>query len=179
MESSLGELKETVLKTLSAQGVLSKIKTEIREAVFQALSSEDSLKPNEPLSPWVNSPLGRLAVEIILNYFDFQDLKYSKNMFLTETRLDSVSENTDPNFFERFGYSPETASKQPILLTLLEDMLRKDKNSVNSMRGFSHEKVMEENLKPISDFSEICAEEPQSEILEEIQACPSENDKPV
>jgi lisH domain-containing protein FOPNL len=74
-----------LLHTLAAKGSLGQIKARIRSEIFSALDSTDDTAPKAPLS---NTNL--LINELIREYLQFNQYRYSLNVFLPESNQPEV-----------------------------------------------------------------------------------------
>lgn len=75
-----------LLHTLAAKGSLGQIKARIRSEIFSALDSADDTAPKAPLS---NTNL--LINELVREYLEFNQYRYTLNVFLPESNQPEVS----------------------------------------------------------------------------------------
>ncbi|KAJ0409686.1 hypothetical protein ATCC90586_007475 [Pythium insidiosum] len=126
------ELKQQVAKALESQGVLGKIRAQLRAAVFQAVHGAAS-KGNEGLTarssystiPGVNAVAlfggdGRLALEIVADLLEALELEHTLAVFLAETSAEHHGLEWRPSkkLCERLGLSPPQ-ERVPALVEML------------------------------------------------------------
>ena len=84
------ELRDLVAATLETNGILGKIKAQLRANVYIALEEGDSVKNksklvNRKLSEYLSTTNGRLVASLVREFLDFFDLDYTLAVFDPET----------------------------------------------------------------------------------------------
>ncbi|CAB4056113.1 unnamed protein product [Lepeophtheirus salmonis] len=118
------ELLELVTDTLERNGVLGKLKAELRSNVYLAMENGDqslkrSRQSNSSLQEFVSTSDGRLALHLVREFLHFFNLKFSQSVFDVEAIDASPKERNE--LIENMGFSTETAhiSKNPLLFEIL------------------------------------------------------------
>ena len=97
----MDELKNLMIQTMEANGILGQLRAQIRCSVFKIIDNQDDMenprlrgksalhwenpKARECLAETV--PHALLLAELIREYLDFYALDYSKQIFMPETNL--------------------------------------------------------------------------------------------
>ncbi|KAL4648979.1 FGFR1 oncogene partner isoform X3 [Arapaima gigas] len=127
------ELRDLLIQNLENNGVLNKIKAELRAAVFLALEQQDKVENktplvNEGLKKFLNTKDGRLVASLIVDFLQVFDLDFTLAVFQPEINTLSGLENRDGMACE-FGITDLDALKRlPLLLELVKKSKHKDKS---------------------------------------------------
>lgn len=82
------ELRDLVSKTLENNGVLAKIRAELRASVFLALEEQESNSTpfeNKALKEYLKSPQAALGLCIVREFLEYLELDFSLSVYNTET----------------------------------------------------------------------------------------------
>ncbi|KAK3923743.1 Queuosine salvage protein [Frankliniella fusca] len=82
------ELRDLVSKTLENNGVLAKIRAELRASVFLALEEQESKTTpfeNKALKEYLNSPQAALGLCIVREFLEYLELDFTLSVYNTET----------------------------------------------------------------------------------------------
>ncbi|KAM8832840.1 centrosomal protein 43 isoform 2-T2 [Spinachia spinachia] len=118
------ELRDLLIQNLENNGVLNKLKAEMRAAVFLAMEAQDKLENksplvNEDLEKCLNTRDGRLVAGLIVDFLQVFNLDFSLAVFQPETNsLNSV--DSRDLVCRDLGFSEsEVNRKCPLLLELV------------------------------------------------------------
>ena len=89
------ELKNTVIQTLGSNGVLGKLRAQLRSSVFSVIENQDSQSKMQvgfqwenPLAPKITeTPEGQLCIDMIREFLEFYRMDYTLSTFLPECSL--------------------------------------------------------------------------------------------
>ncbi|CAL9246330.1 unnamed protein product [Arabidopsis halleri] len=133
------DLKTLVTRTLEKNGVLAKIRAELRASVFEAIEEEDRvIENNEGLPPALlgscndrarqlhASPSGRLLSALICEYLDWAQLNHTLKVYQPECNLAKDSWKSEVrDFSSNNGYElNRNGDNRPLLLDVLEGFLK-------------------------------------------------------
>lgn len=120
------ELRDLVSQTLETNGVLAKIRAELRASVFLALEEQDAFKDrsnafvNKALKDFVSMPEGLLAVNLVREFLEYFGLEFTSSVFEPETQA-----GRDYKYIGRTKLAQElklsTGKKAPLLVQLVQD----------------------------------------------------------
>mmetsp|Transcript_18439 Transcript_18439/g.33228 ORF Transcript_18439/g.33228 Transcript_18439/m.33228 type:complete len:259 (+) Transcript_18439:211-987(+) len=125
----MDDLKELIIQTLDANGVLDKIRAQLRVSVFKAIDNQQPASLSFEKSKAANavkSEEGRLCAELLRDFLDFYKLTYTMHVFLPETRL--VSDVKGQALAEKCGVQYEQG--KPIIYKLLEKIADQQKTTI-------------------------------------------------
>ncbi|CAK9155108.1 unnamed protein product [Ilex paraguariensis] len=133
------DLKTLVTRTLEKNGVLAKIRAELRASVFEAIEEEDKIiEKEEGLPPALlgscndrakklhASPSGRLLTSLICEYLDWAQLNHTLKVYLPECNLQKDFWKSElKEFSSKNGYDlNRNGDSGPLLLDVLEGFLK-------------------------------------------------------
>ncbi|KAI4878537.1 hypothetical protein NFI96_034615 [Prochilodus magdalenae] len=131
------ELRDLLIQNLENNGVLNKIKAELRAAVFLALEEQDKVENksplvNENLKKCLNTKDGRLVASLITDFLQVFHLDFTLAVFQPEINTLNGLESRE-NLFKELGLSESEGNKStPLLLELMKRGRHKEKASVFS-----------------------------------------------
>eukprot|EP00742_Colponemidia_sp_Colp-10_P007158 GILJ01007687.1.p1 GENE.GILJ01007687.1~~GILJ01007687.1.p1 ORF type:complete len:384 (+),score=71.77 GILJ01007687.1:23-1153(+) len=123
----MDELKELVVHTLEANGVLSSLRAQLRANVYKAIEQQEKAKGKSepgfhfenPLAQKINqTPQGRIAAELVREFLQFFRLDYSLSVFLPESNLTPNPKEAD-GLASDIGLPKPSLRTQPLLLELI------------------------------------------------------------
>uniref|UniRef100_UPI0035902E96 centrosomal protein 43 isoform X2 n=1 Tax=Myxine glutinosa TaxID=7769 RepID=UPI0035902E96 len=123
------ELRDLLVQTLETNGVLGKIKAELRAAVFVALEEQERVQNktplvNEHLKSFLATKDGQLVAGLVAEFLSHFNLNYTLAVFGPETNMASELEARD-ELVQRLGFSENEETKNAPLLALLVSQSRK------------------------------------------------------
>ncbi len=120
------DLKDLIINTLDAQGVLGEIRAQLRMLVFKSIDNEGKQLPYDktPAMQLAESDQGRLCLELLKDFLAFFKLNLSLNVLLPETRL--TEEMPPEKLRELLGFRPEPGS--PLLFQILDKLNEPDQS---------------------------------------------------
>ncbi|XP_018599438.1 centrosomal protein 43 isoform X6 [Scleropages formosus] len=126
------ELRDLLVQNLENNGVLNKIKAELRAAVFLALEQQDRVENktplvNEGLKKFLNTKDGRLVASLIIDFLQVFDLDFTLAVFQPEINTLNGLENRE-GVARELGITDLDAHKRmPLLLELVKKSKVKDR----------------------------------------------------
>ncbi|XP_014216926.1 uncharacterized protein LOC106645548 [Copidosoma floridanum] len=144
------ELRELVVQTLENNGVLAKVRAELRASVFLTLEEQESVLNPEPflnksVKQYLSSSQGKILFSLVREFLEYFGLDYTMSVYDPETYC-----GKEYNYMGRQKLSEEFGidSKEPLLGELL-------KNILNSALNHSHKLVKKSyiNEPPTPDRS--------------------------
>ena len=129
----MDELKNLMIQTLEANGILGQLRAQIRCSVFKIIDNQDEMEDpklrGKSALHWENPAAravlanqnGLLLAELIREYLEFYKLDYSKQIFMPETNLNTKQPTSGDDLAEKSGLdSKDVDRKKPLLLQILE-----------------------------------------------------------
>ncbi|GLD91688.1 hypothetical protein PINS_up000221 [Pythium insidiosum] len=156
-------LKQHVTKALESQGVLGKIRAQLRAAVFQAVHSTaakatDGLTPRSSSSTLAGANAvalfgndGRLALELVADFLDALALEHTLAVFLAETNAEHHGVTWRPSkaLCERVGVSPKD-ERMPVLVELVRQQAAGDSAvKVDATRSLRQSNAVRSEPRPV------------------------------
>ncbi|XP_029903483.1 centrosomal protein 43 isoform X2 [Myripristis murdjan] len=136
------ELRDLLLQNLENNGVLNKLKAEIRAAVFLAMEEQDKVENktplvNENLKKCLNTKDGRLVASLIIDFLHVFSLDFSLAVFLPE--INSLNGlDTRDHVCREFGFSDSEVNRNaPLLLELVKRGRHKDRAAILTESGLA------------------------------------------
>uniref|UniRef100_A0A8B9H412 Centrosomal protein 43 n=1 Tax=Astyanax mexicanus TaxID=7994 RepID=A0A8B9H412_ASTMX len=131
------ELRDLLIQNLENNGVLNKIKAELRAAVFLALEEQDKVENktplvNENLKKCLNTKDGRLVASLITDFLQVFNLDFTLAVFQPEINtLNGL--DVRESLFRELGLSESEGNKStPLLLEVIKRGRHKDRASIFS-----------------------------------------------
>ncbi|RZF44725.1 hypothetical protein LSTR_LSTR000677 [Laodelphax striatellus] len=129
------QLHELVSQTLECNGVLAKIRAELRASVFLALEEQDAFKDkpnltNKALGDFVSTTEGALVICLVREFLQFFGLEFTVSVFDPETQL-----GRDYEYIERTDLAKQLrikSGKNVPLLTQVVQNACKSNNRIGS-----------------------------------------------
>ncbi|XP_072540338.1 centrosomal protein 43 isoform X2 [Salminus brasiliensis] len=131
------ELRDLLIQNLENNGVLNKIKAELRAAVFLALEEQDKVENktplvNENLKKCLNTKDGRLVASLITDFLQIFNLDFTLAVFQPEINTLNGLDGRE-SLFRELGLSELEGNKStPLLLELIRRGRHKEKASIFS-----------------------------------------------
>ncbi|XP_076336721.1 uncharacterized protein LOC143239491 [Tachypleus tridentatus] len=117
------ELRDLVIQTLEKNGILGKIKAQLRASVFLALENEENFKDriplrNKKLQDFLETEEGQLAAALVRDFLDFFNLEFTLAVFDPEvSALKQLPLKNDLYHKLRVAHKDE-----PLLATVLKSL---------------------------------------------------------
>lgn len=117
------ELKELVIQSLESNGVLAKIRAQLRASVFLALDEANTLqkKPleNKELKTYLETKNGQLIANLIREFLNYFNLDSTLSVFESETSVSHLYSPKDrQSLTDTLGFLPEEVVQVPLIDTL-------------------------------------------------------------
>lgn len=144
------ELRDLLIQTLENNGVLNKIKAELRASVFLALEEQEKVENktplvNESLKRFLSTRDGRLVANIFAEFLQFFNLDFTLAVFQPEASLGKMDDRSqlakDLGIIESEG--PKTG---PLIFELIKKCHQKDK-IISSGEELSPKQIAEAQKK--------------------------------
>ncbi|XP_032828501.1 centrosomal protein 43 isoform X2 [Petromyzon marinus] len=119
------ELRDLLVQTLEGNGVLNKIKAELRAAVFLALEEQEAVQNktplvNEQLKNFLNSKDGLLIASLVTEFLQFFNLDFTLAVFTPETNT-AIGLDDRGGLTQKLGIVETDSTKSaPLLLEILK-----------------------------------------------------------
>ncbi|XP_078734348.1 centrosomal protein 43 isoform X2 [Lampetra fluviatilis] len=119
------ELRDLLVQTLEGNGVLNKIKAELRAAVFLALEEQEAVQNktplvNEQLKNFLNSKDGLLIASLVTEFLQFFNLDFTLAVFTPETNT-VIGLDDRGGLTQKLGIVETDSTKSaPLLLEILK-----------------------------------------------------------
>ncbi|XP_071323430.1 centrosomal protein 43 isoform X2 [Trachinotus anak] len=131
------ELRDLLIQNLENNGVLNKLKAEMRAAVFLAMEEQDKLENkspliNENLKKCLNTRDGRLVASLIMDFLQVFNLDFTLAVFQPEINSLNGLDGRDLVCRDLGLSESEVNRNSPLLLELVRRGRHKDKASVCS-----------------------------------------------
>ncbi|XP_006882847.1 PREDICTED: FGFR1 oncogene partner isoform X2 [Elephantulus edwardii] len=143
------ELRDLLVQTLENNGVLNRIKAELRAAVFLALEEQEKVENktplvNESLKKFLNTKDGRLVASLVAEFLQFFNLDFTLAVFQPETSTFQGLEGRE-NLARDLGIiEAEGTVGGPLLLEVIRCCQQKKKSVASrEMSAASGEGVLE------------------------------------
>ncbi|OMJ71933.1 hypothetical protein SteCoe_29749 [Stentor coeruleus] len=142
------DLKELIIQTLDAAGVLDKIRAQLRLQVFKAVQNDEGKMQNDNSKPvkMAQNPEGTLAAALFRDFLECYKMKYSLNVLIPEFHL-PATQDVRAFLAKELKFTPEPG--EPYLSFMMNYLL---KNSDSS--GLSQFREEEKTQKKKEDFKE-------------------------
>lgn len=127
------DLKELIIQTLDAQGVLDKIRAQLRLQVFKAVQNDEGKMQNDNSKPvkMAQSPDGILAAALLRDFLECYKMKYSLNVLIPEFHL---PQNQDVRSYltKELKFTPEVG--EPFLTFMTKFLLKDSEGSGQDLK---------------------------------------------
>lgn len=141
------DLKELIIQTLDANGVLDKIRAQLRVSVFKAIDNQQAASLSFEKLKAVNvvkTDEGRLCAELLRDFLDVYKLTYTMHTFLPESRL--ASDVKGQALAEKCGVQFEQG--KPVIYKLLEKIADQQRTAAT---------VLQKPAEPQEDLNKVAS----------------------
>ncbi|XP_053316739.1 centrosomal protein 43 isoform X2 [Spea bombifrons] len=126
------ELRDLLIQTLENNGVLNKIKAELRASVFLALEEQEKVENktplvNESLKRFLNTRDGRLVTSLFTEFLQFFNLDFTLAVFQPEACLGNATDERSYLAKDLGIIESEGTKSSPLVLELVKKWHQKDK----------------------------------------------------
>ncbi|KAE8602036.1 hypothetical protein XENTR_v10013862 [Xenopus tropicalis] len=126
------ELRDLLIQTLENNGILNKIKAELRSSVFLALEEQEKTQNktplvNEGLKKFLNTRDGRLVANLFTEFLQFFNLDFTLAVFQPEASLENGYDDRNHLAKELGIVESEGVKSGPLALELVRRCHQKDK----------------------------------------------------
>ena len=127
------DLKELIIQTLDAQGVLDKIRAQLRLQVFKAVQNDEGKMQNENSKPvkMAQSQDGLIGVGLLRDFLECYKMKYSLNVLVPEFHLPQV-QDVRAFLAKELKFMPEPG--EPFLTYMLKFLLKDSEGTSDPKR---------------------------------------------
>ena len=124
------DLKELIIQTLDAAGVLDKIRAQLRLQVFKAVQNDEGKLQNENSKPVkiAQSPEGNLAAALFRDFLECYKMKYSLNVLIPEFHLPQ-SDDVRVYLTKELNFTPDAG--EPFLTFMLNFLMKSSESGVS------------------------------------------------
>ena len=124
------DLKELIIQTLDAAGVLDKIRAQLRLQVFKAVQNDEGKLQNENSKPVkiAQSPEGNLAAALFRDFLECYKMKYSLNVLIPEFHLPQ-SDDVRAYLTKELNFTPDAG--EPFLTFMLNFLMKSSESGVS------------------------------------------------
>ena len=120
---SIEELKSSLKETLIKEGILNKIKAEMRQEIYNFIDKDNEPKPNLTKENFIINLL-------IKEYFDYNNYSFSSNVFESETGQLKNDFNRNELTKELNIIEGENNKNRPILYSILQGLINHEENLI-------------------------------------------------
>ena len=121
--NSTEQLKSSLKETLINRGVLNKIKTQMRQEIFNIIDNEQDSKPNLTKENLIIN-------ELIKEYFKYNNYNYALNVFQSETGQNKIIFNREDITKELNIIEGENNKNKPILYSIISGLKKQEDNLI-------------------------------------------------
>ena len=121
--NSIEELKSSLKETLIKEGILNKIKAEIRKGIYDIIDRDNNPKPNLTKENFIINLL-------IKEYLDYNNYSFSSNVFESETGQLKNDFNRNELTKELNIIEGENNKNRPILYSILQGLINHEENLI-------------------------------------------------
>ena len=121
--NSIEELKSSLKETLIKEGILNKIKAEMRKGIYDIIDRDNNPKPNLTKENFIINLL-------IKEYFDYNNYTFSSNVFESETGQLKNDFNRNELTKELNIIEGENNKNRPILYSILQGLINHEENLI-------------------------------------------------
>ncbi|XP_022184755.2 centrosomal protein 43 [Nilaparvata lugens] len=150
------QLHELVSQTLECNGILAKIRAELRASVFLALEDQDTFKDkpnltNKALGDFVSTSEGALVICLVREFLQFFGLEFTMSVFDPETQL-----GRDYEYIERADLAKHLRIKSgksaPLLAQVVQNACKlNNRNGCNEQSENGHPENMNKQDNRVSE----------------------------
>ena len=121
--NSIEELKSSLKETLIKEGILNKIKAEMRKGIYDIIDRDNNPKPNLTKENYIINLL-------IKEYLDYNNYTFSSNVFESETGQLKNDFNINELTKELNIIEGENNKNRPILYSILQGLINHEENLI-------------------------------------------------
>ena len=121
--NSIEELKSSLKETLIKEGILNKIKAEMRKGIYDIIDRDNNPKPNLTKENYIINLL-------IKEYLDYNNYTFSSNVFESETGQLKNDFNRNALTKELNIIEGENNKNRPILYSILQGLINHEENLI-------------------------------------------------
>ncbi|XP_070567451.1 centrosomal protein 43-like isoform X3 [Ptychodera flava] len=145
------ELRDLVAQTLENNGVLGKIRAELRASVFLALEEQESVENKTPfvnrdLQQFMNTKEGVLTLSLVREFLQFFNLDFSLAVFDPETNIGENYESRDSLAREVNVIASEKTQDKPLLYYLMKKAIAAEGRGRRKLSSSSEEIILPKDL---------------------------------
>ena len=120
---SIEELKTSLKETLIKEGILNKIKAEMRQEIYNFIDKDNEPKPNLTKENFIINLL-------IKEYFDYNNYTFSSNVLVSETGQIKTDFNRDELTKELNIIESVNNKNEPLLYSILSGFMNHEENLI-------------------------------------------------
>ena len=120
---SIEELKSSLKETLIKEGILNKIKAEMRQEIYNFIDKDNEPKPNLTKENFIINLL-------IKEYFDYNNYSFSSNVLVSETGQIKTDFNRDELTKELNIIESVNNKNKPLLYSILSGFMNHEENLI-------------------------------------------------
>ena len=117
------ELKSSLKETLIKEGILNKIKAEMRQEIYNFIDKDNEPKPNLTKENFIINLL-------IKEYFDYNNYSFSSNVLVSETGQIKTDFNRDELTKELNIIESVNNKNKPLLYSILSGFMNHEENLI-------------------------------------------------
>ena len=121
--NSIEELKSSLKETLIKEGILNKIKAEMRQEIYNFIDKDNEPKPNLTKENFIINLL-------IKEYFDYNNYSFSSNVLVSETGQIKTDFNRDELTKELNIIESLNNKNKPLLYSILSGFMNHEENLI-------------------------------------------------
>ena len=120
---SIEELKSSLKETLIKEGILNKIKAEMRQEIYNFIDKDNEPKPNLTKE--------NLIINLLIKeYFDYNNYTFSSNVLVSETGQIKTDFNRDELTKELNIIESVNNKNEPLLYSILSGFMNHEENLI-------------------------------------------------
>ena len=120
---SIEELKSSLKETLIKEGILNKIKAEMRQEIYNFIDKDNEPKPNLTKENFIINLL-------IKEYFDYNNYSFSSSVLVSETGQIKTDFNRDELTKELNIIESVNNKNKPLLYSILSGFMNHEENLI-------------------------------------------------
>ena len=120
---SIEELKSSLKETLIKEGILNKIKAEMRQEIYNFIDKDNEPKPNLTKENFIINLL-------IKEYFDYNNYSFSSNVLVSETGQIKTDFDRDELTKELNIIESVNNKNKPLLYSILSGFMNHEENLI-------------------------------------------------
>jgi hypothetical protein len=115
------ELRELVYQALERDGLITRLKAQLRAAVFKTIEKATNPNGTTPHAPVIDGTHGRICRALVLDWLEHSRLLYTEDIFKVETTgPNHAAPLTRTELLEQLHIKPNQTGAQPILHNLID-----------------------------------------------------------